>query len=259
MIPLKTPEEIEKLRKSASILVRTFRFVEPYIKEGVTTDKLDKLAEEAIHSLEGKPAFKDYKGYPATICASIDEEVVHGIPSSRQLMDGQIISVDIGVQFEGYFADASKTYGIGVISGKKQELINTTQQALHRGIRKCREGNRLSDISYAIQCCAEAKGFETVRSLVGHGIGQSLHEEPQIPNYGPPHRGHKLKAGMVFAIEPMINIGSYEVKVMNDGWTVETKDGQPSAHFEHTILLTEGKPEILTMGIEDSPLESNDG
>ena len=176
MISIRNQEEIEKLKKSADILVKTFRSIEPQIKESVTTKKLDGMAEETIRSLKGIPAFKGYKGYPATICASIDDEVVHGIPSERCLMDGQIVSIDIGVQFDGFFADASKTYPIGNISEKKQLLINTTKQALYRGIRKCREGNRLSDVSYAIQSCAESKGFSTVRALVGHGIGTMLHE-----------------------------------------------------------------------------------
>jgi len=259
MISIRSQKEIEKLRRSADILVKTFRSIEPYIGEDITTKKLDEMAEETIRSLKGIPAFKGYKGYPATICASIDDEVVHGIPSGRCLKEGQIISIDIGVQCDGFYSDASKTYPVGIISEKKQLLISTTRQALYRGIKKCREGNRLSDISYAIQSCAETKGFNTVRALVGHGIGTMLHEEPQIPNYGPPHRGPKLKSGMVFAIEPMLNTGSYDVIVMDDGWTVKTKDGCPSAHFEHTVLLTDGKPEILTLGIEDSSMESENG
>ena len=251
MIPIKTKEEIKCLRRSAQLLVKTFRAIEEILGPDVSTKKLDEMAEEIILSCGGRPAFKGYRGFPASVCTSIESEVVHGIPGKRRLQEGEIISIDIGVEMDGYYTDAAKTYGIGKISNKKGLLIETTKQALHRGIKKCREGNRLSDISHAIQTCVESKGFSVVRALVGHGIGKALHEEPQIPNYGGPHSGPKLKSYMVFAIEPMVNMGKPEVKFLDDGWTVETLDKSASAHFEHTVVLTDGKPEILTLGIED--------
>jgi len=250
MIPIKTEDEIAKIRRSAALLVRTFHEIEQIIGPNVTTQKLDGIAEEVILSGEGKPAFKGYNGYPATICASVENQIVHGIPGSYVLKDGEIISIDIGVIFDGYYSDAAKTYPIGDISDDRQRLLEATRSALHRGIRQCRIGNRLSDIGHVVQNYVESKRYSVVRALVGHGIGKQLHEEPQIPNYGSPHTGPKLCAGMVFAIEPMVNMGSHEVRFLDDGWTVITKDGQPSAHFEHTVLITEGKPEIMTMGIE---------
>ena len=250
MIPIKTEEEISKLRKSAQLLVKTFREIEAILAPDIPTSMLDEVTEEVIRSGGGKPAFKGYRGFSASICTSIESEVVHGIPGTRRLREGEIISVDIGVELDGYFSDAAKTYGVGEISQDRILLMDTTRTALHRGIRKCREGNRLSDISHSIQTYVESKGYSIVRALVGHGIGRSLHEEPQIPNFGSPHNGPKLHSGMVFAIEPMVNMGSSEVKFLKDGWTVETSDGSPSAHFEHTVLVTDGKPEILTIGIE---------
>jgi methionyl aminopeptidase len=250
MIPIKTAEEISKLRKSAQLLVKTFREIEAILSPDIPTRMLDEVTEEVIRSGGGKPAFKGYRGFSASICTSIESEVVHGIPGTRRLREGEIISVDIGVELDGYFSDAAKTYGVGEISQDRILLMDTTRTALHRGIRKCREGNRLSDISHSIQTYVESKGYSIVRALVGHGIGRSLHEEPQIPNFGSPHNGPKLHSGMVFAIEPMVNMGSSEVKFLKDGWTVETSDGSPSAHFEHTVLVTDGKPEILTIGIE---------
>lgn len=250
MISIKTEEEISKLRKSAQLLVQTFREIEPILAPDIPTGKLDEVTEEVIRSGGGRPAFKGYKGFSASICTSVESEVVHGIPGSRRLKVGEIISVDIGVELDGYFSDAAKTYGVGEVSHDRILLMDTARTALHRGIRKCREGNRLSDISHSIQTCVESKGFSVVKALVGHGIGRSLHEEPQIPNFGSPHTGPKIRSGMVFAIEPMVNMGTSEVKFLKDGWTVETSDGSPSAHFEHTVLVTNGKPEILTIGIE---------
>lgn len=252
MIPIKTGEEIEKLRKSAQLLVQVFHAVEDVMDPGVTTGMLDKIAEDVIRASGGEPAFKGYRGYPKTICSSIESEVVHGIPGKRVLKEGEIVSIDIGVKKDGYYSDAAKTYGIGTLSSDKILLMETTWLALHRGIHQCIEGNQLSDISHAIQECVEKEGFSVVRALVGHGIGKELHEEPQIPNFGPPKKGPKLCAGMVFAIEPMINMGSSDVNFLDDGWTVKTMDGYPSAHFEHTILITEGKPEIFTLGIEEN-------
>ncbi|MBN2029851.1 type I methionyl aminopeptidase [bacterium] len=252
MIPIKTKEEIAKLRKSAQLLVKAFRAVESALGPGVTTEMLDRIAEDTIRSSHGEPAFKGYKGYPKTICSSIESQVVHGIPGERVLKEGEIVSIDIGVKLEGYYSDAAKTYGIGLLSSDRTLLMKTTCQALHEGIHQCIEGNHLSDISHAIQDCVEKKGFSVVRALVGHGIGKALHEEPQIPNFGPPRTGPRLCAGMVFAIEPMINMGSPEVSFLDDGWTVETVDGCPSAHFEHTVLITKGEPEVFTLGIEEN-------
>ena len=251
MIAIRSKDEIEKIRKSAKVLEKAFRAVEENLEIGVKTNFLDQQVEKVIRSLGAEPAFKGYRQYPASICASIDEEVVHGIPGQRELKSGEIVSIDIGVQLDGYYSDAAKTYTMDVVAPEKRVLVDATRKALHQGIRQCREGNRLSDISYAIQSYTESKGFSVVTALVGHGIGTQLHEEPQIPNYGPPHQGPKLKSGMVFAIEPMINMGSSEVKILKDGWTVVTIDKQPSAHFEHTVLITEGEPEILTFGLED--------
>lgn len=254
-IPVKSSEEIEQLRKSAQLLVKAFQAVDETIQEGVTTKKIDQIVEKVIKKGGGSPAFKNYNGYPASICASIDCEVVHGIPGNRKIEAGQIVSIDIGVNLNGFFSDATKSYTIGDIDEEKQKLIETTKTSLYRGIKKCRAGNRLSDISHAIQSYVESKGFSVVRDLVGHGIGKALHEPPQIPNYGPPHQGPKLESGMVFAIEPMVNVGNADIQIMQDGWTVKTKDRKPSAHFEHTVLITDGVPEILTQGIEESNWE----
>ena len=259
MIPIRTQEEISKLRRSAQLLAEAFRAIEEVLGPDVPTQMLDCVAEGVIRAGGGRPAFKGYKGYPASICSSVENQVVHGIPGSKRLREGEIVSIDIGVALDGFYSDAAKTYGVGRVSVERELLMNTTRTALHRGIRKCRRSNHLSDISHAIQTFVESKGFSVVRALVGHGIGQLLHEEPQIPNFGPPHQGPKLKPGMVFAIEPMINMGSSEVCFLEDGWTVETADGRPSAHFEHTVLVTDEKPEILTLGIEDVGPGREDG
>jgi methionyl aminopeptidase len=251
MIAIRSKDEIEKIRKSAKVLEKAFKAIEENLDIGVKTGFLDQVVEKVIRSLGAEPAFKGYRQYPASICVSIDEEVVHGIPGKRELKSGEIVSIDIGVKMNGYYSDAAKTYAIDDISPEKKALVDATRTALHRGIRQCQVGNRLSDISHAIQSFVEAKGFSVVMALVGHGVGTQLHEEPQIPNYGPPHQGPKLKSGMVFAIEPMINMGSSDVKILKDGWTVVTIDQQPSAHFEHTVLITDRGPEILTFGIED--------
>jgi methionyl aminopeptidase len=251
MIAIRNKDEIEKIRKSAKVLEKAFKAIEENLDIGVKTDFLDQVVEKVIRSLGAEPAFKGYRQYPASICTSIDEEVVHGIPGQRELKSGEIVSIDIGVKMDGYYSDAAKTYAIDDISPGKKALVNATRTALHRGIRQCRTGNRLSDISHAIQSFVESKGFSVVTALVGHGVGTQLHEEPQIPNYGPPHQGPKLKSGMVFAIEPMVNMGSSDVKILNDGWTVVTIDRKPTAHFEHTVLITDREPEILTFGIED--------
>ncbi|MCK5148720.1 type I methionyl aminopeptidase [bacterium] len=251
MIAIRTESEIVLLRRSAEILVEAFTAVKRAIKPGISTGELDSIAEDTIRSRDARPAFKGYNGFPASICASIDNEVVHGIPGKRQLKEGDILSVDLGVEKNGYFSDAAKTFAIGSISQKKTDLMKATHESLYLALEKCKKGNTLGDISSAIQRHVESKGFSIVRDLVGHGIGTQLHEEPQIPNYGAPNRGPKLKNGMVFAIEPMVNLGGYRVQFMDDGWTVETLDGSPSAHFEHTVVLRNGGCEILTLGIEE--------
>lgn len=258
-IPIKTPEEIEKLRASAKLLSKTFKEVESELRAGLTTQYIDEIVEGFITTAGAIPAFKGYNGFPASACISVDCEVVHGIPDERRIEDGQIVSIDIGVNLDGYFSDACKTYPIGEISEEKKLLLKSTRTALHRGIKKCRSGNRLSDISHAIQTYVESKGYSVVRDLVGHGIGKELHEPPQIPNFGAPRKGPKLVPGMVFAIEPMVNIGVPSIEIMSDGWTIKTADRKPSGHFEHTVLITEGKPEILTSGLDDTSIGDSNG
>ncbi len=248
MINIRSPREIEQLRLSSKILIETFHLIDKLIKPGIDTLILDREINRFIRSKGAKPAFNGYRGFPASVCISIDDEVVHGIPSKRKLAPGQIVGIDIGVEFQGYFSDAAKTYIIGEVSAKTQRLIEVTEQALHLGIRQAIAGNRLSDISHAIQEHVEAAGFSVVRDLVGHGIGRELHEEPQIPNYGKANHGPRLKEGMVLAIEPMVNMGDYTVRTQNDKWTVRTSDGLPSAHFEHTVVVKNNAAEILTLG-----------
>ncbi len=250
MIIIKSHREIELIRKSCRILVDTFEYIEKMVGPGIETIEIDRAVEDFIRSRDAKPAFKGYRGFPASVCISIDDEVVHGIPSKRKLRAGQIVSVDIGVEFQHYFGDGAKTYIIGEIPERTRKLLTVTQEALYKGIEAATTDNRLSDISNAIQIHAELAGFSVVRALVGHGVGRKLHEEPQIPNYGPPNRGPRLKPGMVLAIEPMVNMGEYEVSFdEDDKWTVRTIDGLPSAHFEHTVAITENGADILTDGL----------
>lgn len=249
MIYLKSSEEIEQIRKASRILLNTFKVVEEHLHPGIKTIEIDQIIERYICSQGAKPSFKKFHGYPASSCISIDEQVVHGIPGQRRIEEGQIVGVDIGVEYQGYFSDAAKTYAIGLVSQLKKKLIEVTREALYVGIAQAKCGNRLSDISHAIQEHVERAGFSVVRELVGHGVGCDVWEEPQIPNYGPPGKGPKLKEGMVLAIEPMVNAGSFEVYTENDNWTVVTADGQPSAHFEHTIAIFRDHTEILTNGL----------
>lgn len=247
MISIKNERELELMRVSGRITAETFRFVWSIIKPGLTTGQLDEEIEKFIRSKGAKPAFKGLYGFPASACISVNEEVVHGIPSrKRVLQEGDIVSVDIGVEHEGYFGDSAFTFPVGQIDDEKKKLMEATIEALFLGIRQAVAGNRLQDISYAVQSHAESFGYGVVRELVGHGIGKKLHEEPQVPNYGTPHRGPMLKAGMTLAIEPMINMGTRHVYTLDDGWTVVTQDGMPSAHYEHTIAIRDGVPEILT-------------
>lgn len=251
MILIKTKKEIDFIRESCRIVGETLQLVKKNIKPGVSTKELDIIAEDFILSQNGIPAFKGYSqagsfDFPGSICSSIDDEVVHGIPSGRQLKSGEIISVDVGVIKNGFFGDAAISVPVGEISEQKQLLLDVTEKSLYLGIEEAKVNNRLHDISFAIQSYVEKHGFSIVRDLCGHGVGKYLHEDPQIPNYGRKGTGPMLKNGMTLAIEPMVNLGKYQVVVAQDGWTVLTKDRLPSAHFEHTILVNNGNPEILT-------------
>jgi methionyl aminopeptidase len=246
MIIIKSHREIEQLKRSNTIVAEVFEKLKGMIVPGITTKELDQVAEEYIVLKGARPAFKGYRGFPATLCISINEEVVHGIPSQRRLKEGDIVSLDVGVDFVGYYGDAAITFSVGEVDPEAKRLLEVTEKALYIGIEKAKVGNRLFDISYAIQGWVESHGFSVVRDFVGHGIGRDLHEEPQIPNFGAPHQGPRLEKGMVFALEPMVNEGTYEVRVLSDGWTVVTADGKRSAHFEHTIAITEDGAEILS-------------
>ncbi len=247
MIVLKTPEEIEIMRQAGRLVAMTLDMVEQEIAPGLTTEQLDLLIEDFIRSHGAIPAFKNYQGYPASACISIDDEVVHGIPGKRVIREGEIVSVDVGTIVDKFYGDSARTFPIGTVSPEKTRLMEQTKSALMAGIDKARKGNRLGQVSAAVQMVAESQGYGVVRQLVGHGIGRKMHEEPQVPNFGSPSEGPVLKTGMVLAIEPMINMGTYDVKTMPDGWTVVTADGMPSAHFEHTVAITENGPDILTL------------
>jgi len=246
MIILKSPQEIEKISHACRVVAMTLIYLKDKVDPGVTTQELDRLAEEFMVKQGARPAFKGYRDFPCTICTSINEEVVHGIPSKKHLEEGDIIGIDVGAVVEGYFGDAAITFPVGKIAPNVQRLLEVTEQALYEGISQAYPGNRLSDISHAVQKRAEAAGFGVVRDFVGHGIGKNLHEDPQVPNFGLPGQGPRLKEGMVLAIEPMINMGGAPVKVLEDNWTVVTQDGSLSAHFEHTISVTPQGPVILT-------------
>lgn len=246
MIELKSKREIEIMKENGKILADTLRFLGGKIRPGMTTLELDQLAEKFIRDHKAVPAFKGYRGFPSNICVSIDNEVVHGIPGQRIISEGQLISIDLGVLKNGYYADAASTFPLGEVGSETQKLIEVTSRALNRGIQAAVEGKNLSDISHAIQSYVEENGLSVVRDLVGHGIGKQMHEEPQIPNFGKPGEGPVLKNGMVLAIEPMVNLGSFEIKTLDDNWTVVTADGSLSAHFEHTIAITENDALILT-------------
>jgi len=246
VIIIKSTREIAHLKRSNAIVAEVFQVLRKAIAPGITTKELDQMVERIILSRGALPAFKGYRGFPASLCASINEEVVHGIPGQRKLREGDLVSLDVGVNLNGYFGDAAITLPVGEVDEEAKRLIEVTERALYVGIEKAKVGNRLSDISYAIQAWVENHEFSVVRDFVGHGIGRDLHEEPQIPNFGSPHQGPRLEKGMVFALEPMVNEGTYEVKILSDGWTVVTADGKRSAHFEHTIAVTDGGAEILS-------------
>lgn len=248
MIIIKSPQEVEAMRRAGAVVGQFFEEVKGRIRAGVSTHDLEEFAEEFVerHGVTG--AFKGYMGYPANLCTSINEEVVHGIPSrNRVLRDGDIVSIDFGVVREGYYGDAAKTYPVGKVPAVAAKLMRTTEFSLEKAIEASREGNRLGDISHAVQEVVEAAGFSVVRDFVGHGIGRMLHEEPQVPNFGQRGSGPKLLPGMVLAIEPMVNEGGYSVEVLSDGWTVVTADRKRSAHFEHTVAITEDGCQILSL------------
>lgn len=234
------------MRDAGRVVAQVFQELEKVIRPGVTTGELNALAEDFITRQGARPAFKGLYGFPAAICTSVNEQVVHGIPGLRRLEAGDIISIDIGAEINGYFGDAAVTFPVGEISPEAQRLVDVTREALYTGIRAARCGNRLSDISHAIQSYVESHGFSVVRDYVGHGIGRKMHEDPQVPNFGRPGRGPRLEPGITLAIEPMVNAGTHEVRTMDDNWTVVTRDGSLSAHFEHTVAITNGAAEILT-------------
>ncbi|MEW6173222.1 MAG: type I methionyl aminopeptidase [Bacillota bacterium] len=246
MISKKTDGEIRYMAEAGRIVALTLQELEKAIKPGISTIELDVIAEGFIRRQGAKPAFKGLYGFPASICTSINEQVVHGIPGSRKLKDGEIISIDVGTDVNGFYGDGAATFPVGKVSRIAERLLQVTREALDKGIAKAISGNRLSDISHAVQKHVESHGFSVVRDFVGHGIGRKMHEDPQIPNFGPPGRGPRLEEGMTLAIEPMVNVGTYEVKILEDNWTVITRDGKLSAHFEHTVAVRDGKAEILT-------------
>lgn len=248
MIILKSETEIEAMRRAGLVVGMVLETIGERIKPGVTTAELDRFAENLIREQGGTPTFKGYNGFPASICSSINEQVVHGIPGQRTLKPGDIVSIDVGATLGGFVGDAARTYPVGDVSPEAAALMQVTRESLYKGIEQAIVGNRLSDVSHAVQRCVEGRGFSVVRDYVGHGIGREMHESPGIPNYGVPGRGPKLKEGMTLAIEPMVNAGSYDVQVLGDDWTVVTRDGSLSAHFEHTVAVTAEGPEILTLG-----------
>jgi len=247
VIELKSAREIGLMRRGGHILSDVRDRLRTTVKPGVSTLEIDLDIEEFIRARGALPAFKGYRGFPATVCISINDEVVHGIPSAqRHVKEGDIVGLDLGCIVEGYYADCAFTLAVGEVPPRVQELLDVTRESLERGITECRPGRRLSDVSHAIQSHVERHGFSVVRAFVGHGIGRALHEEPQVPNFGDPGRGPQLRPGMVLAIEPMVTMGSWEVRILDDGWTAVTKDGSLAAHFEHTIAVTDGGPEVLT-------------
>jgi methionyl aminopeptidase len=248
MILLKSASEVRDMRRPGEIVGGAHRKVREAVRPGITTREVDHLVEAYIRHQGGRPAFKGYKGFPASICISVNQEVVHGIPGDRVLQEGDIVGVDIGVQALGFYADAAQTLPVGEVSEEAERLLRVTREALYAGIAQAGPGRRVGDVSHAVQACVEGNGFSVVRSLVGHGIGRSMHEDPQVPNYGHPDEGPELKPGMVLAIEPMVNAGGSDVEVLADEWTVVTCDGSLSAHFEHSVAITDDGPVILTNG-----------
>ena len=247
MVILKSPREIEKIRRSNQMVAEILGRLKEEIAPGINTQALDKMAEALALEKKAVPAFKGYRGFPYSLCASVNEQVVHGFPNNQPLKEGDILSIDFGIYHDGYYGDSAITVPVGKISKAIQRLLRVTEEALFLGIGQAMDGNRLSDISHAVQKHVESAGFSVVRKFVGHGIGKDLHEDPQIPNYGKPGLGIRLKPGMVLAIEPMVNAGGHDVETLDDGWTAVTKDGSLSAHFEHTIAITENGPVVLSL------------
>lgn len=248
---IKTPAEIECMRKAGRIVEEVLLAMKTLVRPGVSTLELDQAAVEIIKSRGATASFLNYRGYPKSICASINEQVVHGIPSKRTLVDGDIVSIDVGAYFQGWHGDAARTFFVGTVAPEVQKLVRVTRECFYEGLKMARANNRLGDISAAIQAHAEAHGYGVVRELVGHGIGRQMHEAPDVPNYGSPGHGIRLKPGMTLAIEPMINLGTARVQVLADGWTIVTQDKRPSAHYENTIAITDGAPELLTLTQEE--------
>jgi len=247
MIVLKSINEIEKMRVASRHAMEILQYLKGFVKEGVKTIELEMLCEEKIKTIPNvRPAFKGYNGFPYCLCVYVNDEIVHGMPSERILKESDIVSLDFGIFYDGYFGDVAMTYPVGQVPKKVQKLLDVTEESLYKGIDEAKEGNRLHDISHAVQECVENAGFSVVREFVGHGIGRSLHEDPQLPNYGIKNTGVRLKAGMTFAIEPMVNMGNNEIYIKENGWTAATKDGSLSAHFEHTVVITNNGPEILS-------------
>ena len=246
MITMKSKREIELLKIAGNIVYQTHQYLKPFIKEGITTKELDKLAEDFIRSKDATPSFKGYEGFPSTLCTSINSEVVHGFPSDRKLKNGDIISIDIGACYKGYHGDSAWTYTVGEVDEKTKQLLKDTEEALFVGLKQVKPGNRIGDIGYAIEQYAHKHNLGVVKELCGHGVGTSVHEDPEVPNYGIPSTGPRLKEGMVIAVEPMLTMGSPEIFVHDNNWTIDTQDGSLSAHFEHTVAVTKDGYQILT-------------
>lgn len=246
MIKLKSPDQIERMKEAGRLVWEVHQELAKAVAPGVTTGELDALAETAIRKAGGIPTFKGYHGYPGSICASVNDEVVHGIPGKRVLHEGDIVAIDLGITYKGWVGDSANTHAVGAVSEETARLLDVTRIALEKAIEQCYPGNRLGDVGHAVQSYAEAAGFQVVRDFVGHGVGATMHEDPQVPNFGPPGSRELLVPGMVIAVEPMVNAGTWQVRVLRDGWTVKTKDGKNSAHFEHTIAITQDGPVILT-------------
>lgn len=248
MINVKSANEIELMRVACRLTGETLKLLEESIKPGITTAELNRIAEDYLKKNSATATFKNYNGYPASICASVNDQVIHGIPSKNTVLkEGDIISIDFGACYKGYHGDAARTFAVGKISADAEKLIEVTKNCFFNGLEYCKAGNRVSDISHAVQVCAENEGYGVVRDYVGHGVGRQLHEGPEIPNFGNPGRGPRLISGMTIAVEPMINMGDYRVKTLSDGWTVVTLDGCFSAHYENTVLITKDEPEVLTL------------
>lgn len=246
MITIKSEHEIELMRHAGMLVSKTHQYLKPFIKPGITTEELDRLAEEFIRANDGIPTCKGYEGFPSSLCVSVNDEVVHGIPGKRKLRNGDIVTIDMVIGYHGYQGDAAWTYAVGDISDKKKYLMEHTEKALYEGVKQVKPGNKIGDISHAVEDYALKHKLGVVKELVGHGIGTEMHEEPDVPNYGRPNTGPRLKPGMVICIEPMLNLGSPAVGILDDDWTIVTQDGQPAAHYEHTVLVTNDGYEILT-------------